>query len=94
MDGTLGEAFVRESNIYALTWDEFIPRDGNWSPAITGYVRIRDGNLKRAIRVIAKDFGTIVKGSVKIEDGRVRFNAGTPGRHYRIWLQPIRVRDI
>ena len=66
---------------------------GNWSPVHTRCIDVKDGDIERAARVLAKSFGKL-KGFFITENDKVEFKVDDDGTLYWICVKPIDVEEI
>lgn len=67
--------------------------NGEWSPTLTSYINIKDGDLKRAAKVIRKRFGKLV-GPYNLEDNEIDFKTDDGEVLYWICIKPIQIEEI
>lgn len=67
--------------------------NGDWSSTYTFYINVRDGDIERAAKVVAKQFGKL-KGSYNLEDDKIDFRVDDGEVLYWICIRPLEIEDV
>lgn len=68
--------------------------NGNWSPVHTRCVDVKDGDIERVARTLAKSMGKLKNCSFIIESNSVEFKTDDNGTIYWVRIESMDVEEI